>query len=219
MSDIVVFAPENEWAGRQKLEDDPAVDVESIANRTNYQFYREAFSTRLAYVRHPHFPRFLIQLGEYNDFVLQDKFNETLRVLTELGASSIRCSSHRERHGRFGVNVAGLGQRGGLGGEKRRASRFDYNFDGSGSAPRDPRPLKWPGEPGLEAAIVGVLRNGASSVRITVKQDDSISMSADIPGRLSRLGVDLGLHVGQNKVDTLEFVAEFPELGRGRLGR
>jgi hypothetical protein len=134
-----------------------------------------------------------------------------LRVLTELGASSINCSSYRERAKRLGVRVG----KGDVGTEfkreKTRSSGFDYQYEGAGAAPTDPRPLRWPGEPGIEAAIVGVLRNGATSVRITVRRDDSVSTDAELPLRLKKFGIELGIHGARSQVDTLEFVAAFPE--------
>jgi hypothetical protein len=219
MADVVVFRPDEAWDGLKKLEADPVVDVEPIERRSAYRFHRDVFSSRLAYVRHPHYPRFLIQFSEFDEFVLQDKFNETLRVLTALGASQIRCSSHRQRTRRFG---AGFGVGGGKFEAKRehaRNSRFDYEYAGAGGAPVDPRPLRWPGEPGIEAAIEGVLRNGATSVRITVNRDDSVSLDTDVPLRLKKFGVELGLHTARGQVDTLEFEATFPVRGKAARAR
>lgn len=218
MADVVVFRPEEEWPGLKKLEADPVVDVEPLDRRVAYQFHRDVFSARLAYVRHPYFPRYLIPMNEFNEFVLQDKFNETLRVLTALGASWIRCSSHRGRTRglRIGAKEGGIS----AARERSQNSRFDYEYEGLGGEPMDPRPLRWPGEPGIEAAIEGVLRNGATSVKITVKRDDSISMDADIPVRLKKIGVELGLHTTRGQVDTLDFDAKFPVRDRnGRIAR
>lgn len=219
MADVVVFRPDEAWVGLAKLQSEPIVDVESVERRQAYHFHRDMFSVRLAYVRHPHFPQFLIPFSEYDDFVLQDKFNETLRVLTALGASSIRCSSHRQRSKHFGAKIAVGEGKAEVARKNERSSRFDYAFEGSGGSPSDPRPLRWPGEPGMEAAIEGVLRNGATSVRITVKRDESISTNADVPVRLQKLGVELGLHSVRGQVDTLDFDATFPPRGRTPRGR
>lgn len=217
MADIVVFLPAEDWPGAHKLEADPIVDVEPFEHREAYRFHRDMFSARLAYVRHPHYSSFLIPYSEFDDYVLQDKFNETLRVLTELGASSIRCSSHRGRHRRFRAGAKAFDRGVEVSRERSQNSRFDYSFAGAGGPPTDPRPLRWPGEPGLEAAIEGVIRNGATAVKITVKRDDSISMNTEIPVRLKKIGVELGVHSARGQVDTLEFEATFP--ARTRQGR
>lgn len=219
MADVVVFQPAEPWPGLTKLQSEPLVDVEPVERKSAYHFHRDMFSVRLAYVRHPHHPHFLIPFSEYDDFVLQDKFNETLRVLTALGASSIRCTSHRERTKRFGAKVAVGPGKVDAKREHARSSRFDYEFAGSGGTPSDPRPLRWPGEPGMEAAIEGVLRNGATSVRITVKRDDSVSVNTDIPVKLQKIGVELGLHSARGQVDTLDFDATFPPRSRAPRGR
>lgn len=219
MADVVVFRAAEDWPGLTQLEADPAVDLETRERATAYRFHRHAFSVRLAYVRHPHDPGYLVPIGEFNEFVLQDKFNETLRVLTALGASSIRCSSYQERTRRrsAGLRSGGAGLE--VKRERARSSRFDYENSGSGGVPTDPRPLRWPGEPGIEAAIESVLRNGATSVKITVKRDDSVSLDTEIPVRLKKLGVDLGIHGSRGSVDTLEFEATFPARGRSARGR
>jgi len=211
MADIVVFRPEDDWPGLKKLESDPVVDLEPEERRSAYRFHRDAFSLRLAYVRHPHYSQFLIPLSEYTEYVLQDKFNEALRVLTALGASTIRCSSHRTQSKSFGgaMRVPKVVKVDAKRGHTSN-SHFDYEYAGAGAAPVDPRPLKWPSEPGMQAAIDGVLRNGATSVRITVKRDDAITMDAEIPLRLRKIGVEFGLHSTRSQVDTLDFDATFP---------
>lgn len=216
MADVVVFRSSREEGELGKLEEDPLVDLEPLERRTAYHFYRDMFSARTAYVRHPHFPHFLIPFGEFNEFVLQDKFNEALRVLTSLGASSIRCSSHRERTRRSGAGGGLRSARAELRRERTSASSFDYEHVGSGGPPVDPRPLRWPGEPGIEAAIAAVMRNGATSVKITVRRHDSVSTNVELPLRLKKVGVDLGLHSTASRVDTLEFVADFPGQRQGR---
>lgn len=41
-------------------------------------------------------------------------------------------------------------------------SGFDFHRSGAGSAPRDPRPLRWAHEPGFAAAVSSVLDNGGT---------------------------------------------------------
>lgn len=220
MSELVVFSPSADWEPGTKLAKNPTIEVLPLDARTHFAFYRNQSRAGLAYVRHPHFPTYLVPFNEYDEFVLVDKYNEVLRVLTALGASTVDCTSHRARGRALSVRalVKGNGLRGGR--EARSSSSFDYHHEGSGAAPRDPRPLRWPGEPGIESAIVAVLQNRATSVRITVTRESHLTANAEVAGTLKKVGVDLGLSKGNSQVDTLEFRATFPAQGsRLRSGR
>lgn len=218
MSDLVIFSPGEDWASEARLEKDPAVDLEPVEARGLYTFHRGHFQTRLAYVRHPHYATYLVPYNEFNEFVLVDKYNEVLRVMIALGARSVDCTSYRARsRGRtLRALVRGNGLRGGR--EARSSSTFDYHHEGTGSPARDPRPLRWPGEPGIESAIDAVLQNHATIVRITISREAQLSTNGDIAGSLKKMGVDLGLSMGNSQVDTLEFEALFPPDG-SRAGR
>lgn len=213
MSDLVIFSPGEEWASEARLAKEPAVDLEPVEARGRYTFHRGHFQTRLAYVRHPHYASYLVPYNEFNEFVLVDKYNEVLRVMSALGASTVDCTSYRARsRGRqFRAIVSGNGFRGGQ--EARSSSTFDYHHEGAGSPARDPRPLRWPGEPGIESAIDAVLQNHATIVRITISREAHLSTNGEITGTLKKLGVDLGLSTGNSQVDTLKFEALFPPDG------
>lgn len=218
MSDLVIFSPGGDWASEARLEKVPAVDLEPVEARGRYTFHRGHFQTRLAYVRHPHYATYLVPYNEFNEFVLVDKYNEVLRVMSALGACAVDCTSYRARsRGRtFRALVSGNGFRGGR--EARSSSTFDYHHEGTGSPARDPRPLRWPGEPGIESAIDAVLQNHATIVRITISREAHLSTNGEITGTLKKLGVDLGLSMGNSQVDTLKFEALFPP-GGSRAGR
>lgn len=213
MSDLVVFSPGEEWASEAKLRADPGVEVEPAEARVRYSFHRNHFQTRLAYVRHPHFATHLVPYNEFVEFVLVDKYNEALRVLNALGASSVDCTSYRARTRGFKARAQVKGEGFRADREVKSASSFDFHSDGTGSAPRDPRPLRWPGEPGIESVIDAVLQNRATSVRTTIRRETQLSANGELEGRLKKLGVDLGLSLGNSQVDTLEFEAKFPVNG------
>jgi len=210
MGEIVVFSADESWVGGQKLAADPAVDVESAERRGVYTFHRGQFRERLAYVRHPNNPTYLVPYSEFNEFVLLDKYNEALRVLTSLGASWVRCTSFRSTSRERGARIAIGRAKFGGGAERRGKSQYDYEHSGVGRAPVDPRPLRWPGEPGMESAIDAVLRNGVDYVRITVNREQTALRDGEVPVRIKKLGVDLGVYSSSARVDTLEFEARFP---------
>ena len=220
MSDLVIFAPGEDWASKAKLEEEPAVDLEPVEARARYIFHRGHFQTRLAYVRHPHYPTYLVPYNEFNEFVLVDKYNEVLRVMSALGACAVDCTSYRARSRGRNIRalVRGNGFRGGR--EARSSSTVDYHHEGTGSPARDPRPLRWPGEPGIESAIDAVLQNHATIVRITISREAHLSTNGDITRTLKKMGVDLGLGMGNSQVDTSKFEALFPPAGsRARKSR
>lgn len=218
MSDLVVFSPGEDWAPGPKLAKYSAVEVQPVDARRLFTFHRGHFQPGLAYVRHPHFATHLVPFNEFNEFVLVDKYNEVLRVMTALGACSVDCTSYRARGRGFSLRalVGGNGVRAGR--EARSSSSFDYHHEGTGSPARDPRPLRWPGEPGIESAIDAVLQNHATRVRITIKRESQLSANAEIASSLTKLGVDLGLSMGNSQVDTLEFEATFPAQGARQRG-
>lgn len=215
MGDVVIFSPGGDWKPAQKLVDVRSVDIEELAARQSFTFLRESFQAGLAYVRHPHAPRFLIPYNEFNEYVLLDKYNEVLRVMTTLGASSVKCTSYRARTRMRSVRGFVAGKGGSQGRVARSESRFDYESEGAGSPPRDPRPLRWPGEPGIEAAINAVLLTQATKVRVTINRENQLSTTSDVVVTLTKLGVDLGIHSSSSEVDTLEFEASFPVSGSG----
>ncbi len=55
--------------------------------------------------------QFLVPFGEYDEWSLRDRYNEAIRIMNTLGASSISCESFREvrKRRRFRVTLAGRG--------------------------------------------------------------------------------------------------------------
>ena len=110
----------------------------------------------------------LVPFAQYDVWSLRERFNEVLRVMNTLGAKTIKCSTQAidTKRRKLSVGIAKNGLEHSA--EHETKSGFDYEHHGAGAPPSDPRPLRWPGEPGLEAAIVGVLLNGAERATISV---------------------------------------------------
>jgi hypothetical protein len=89
-------------------------------------------------------------------------------------------------------------------------SGFDFRHNGAGSAPRDPRPLRWPEEPGFAAAVSSVLENGATELVINIKNNQTYALEGELGIRLKKLGFDLGAGTQRSGATSLHISAGFP---------
>ena len=96
-----------------------------------------------------------------------------------------------------------FGRGGQLSQQRLENSGFDFHHDGAGSAPRDPRPLRWPDEPGFAAAVESVLDNGTHAV------DGTLGV------QLKKLGFDLGGRTQRSEATSLHIRASFPQTRKG----
>lgn len=159
---------------------------------------------------------FLVPFGEYDEWSLRDRYNEAIRIMNTLGASAITCESFREVAVRRGLRAKVRGQGGELTQERVENSGFDFRHVGAGSTPRDPRPLRWPNEPGFAAAVSSVLDNGATEVAINIKSNRSHAIDGSLGVELKKLGFDLGGMTQRTGTTSLHISATFPT---GRKGR
>lgn len=161
---------------------------------------------------------FLVPFGEYDDWSLRDRYNEAIRIMNTLGASSITCETFGERTVRRGFRAKVLRQGGELTQHRIENSGFDFRHHGAGSAPRDPRPLRWPEEPGFAAAVTSVLENEATEVVINIKSHRSYSVDGSLGVQLKKLGFDLGGQAQRSSATSLHISASFPPRRKGWLG-
>jgi len=110
--------------------------AEYAANRKARKLIFEEGHPRngMAYVQHPMSPNVYIELGAFHASVLERKYNELIRILTELGVKEIRCSvensdstdskvrSHRHIHAN--VDVTGIGGAEGDAGKDEDSTNF-----------------------------------------------------------------------------------------------
>ena len=94
-------------------------------------------------------------------------------------------------------------------------SSFDFRHEGSGNAPRDPRPLNWPDEPGFAAAVMSVLENGSAEVELNVKSSRNYSVNGSLGLQLGSLGFELGGTTQKKGATSLHIHATFPQTRKG----
>jgi hypothetical protein len=158
---------------------------------------------------------FLVPFGEYDEWSLRDRYNEAIRIMNTLGASAITCETYGEVTVRRGIR-AKVSKRGGeLTQQRIENSGFDFRHDGAGSAPRDPRPLRWPNEPGFEAAVSSVLENGATEVIINIRSNRTYAVGGDLGLRLKKVGLNLGASTQRSGATSLHIRASFPSVRKG----
>lgn len=152
----------------------------------------------------------LVPFGEYDEWSLRDRYNEAIRIMNTLGASTISCQTFREvtRRRRLGLKIKNKGPA--VEQQRVENSGFDFHHSGTGSMARDPRPLRWGEEPGFAAAVSSVLENQATKVEINIRSHRKYSVDGSLGVRLKKLGFDLGGGTDSSGATTLHISAEFP---------
>ncbi len=207
MSQLVAFytdlaLPRAETTGVSQLE---------IADSEKYRFPLGSATPRVVYVRHPKDPQLLIPFAAFDAYVLQDKYNEALRIVTELGASEVICRSLRGEsvEAEAGIGIKGLSLSGGA--KQSSGTDISYEQRGQGGPPRDPGPLRWPDEPAFEAARAAVLWNGATEVMITVRSGSQFHADSGLGNSLSKAGFHLGFSMQKNEATVFALTAKFAQ--------
>ncbi len=166
---------------------------------------------KMVYVTHPADESTLVPFAEYDETVMRDKLNEALRVVNELRASRVVAKAVRgDSSGGHAAAAKGLGIN--FGGGKAAAWDVAYEQNGVGGPPRDPRPLLYPREPGLEAACVAVLNNGARDVRIEIVRQYQLTVEGDLAAGLKKVGFKLGVALDKSKHSVFVIEAKFEAL-------
>ena len=207
MSQLVAYYDEKPVELKVRVE----LQQEPVTAATGVRSTEGAVRPSLVYVRlASEAGPFLIPFGEYDEWSLRDRYNEAIRIMNTLGASSIACETFRELISRRGLRAKIRGRDGEVRQERVQNSGFDFHHNGAGSAPRDPRPLRWPDEPGFAAAVSSVLDNSATEVTINIKSHRTHAIDGDLGVRLRNLGFALGGGAQQSGTTSLHIRAEFP---------
>lgn len=212
MSQLVAYYDEKpvEFKGQVELEQSP------ISSAVGLRSVEGAVRASLVYVQVPsEAGPFLVPFGEYDDWSLRDRYNEAIRIMNTLGASSIACETYGEVLVRRGIRAKVFGKGAELTQQRIENSGFDFRHDGAGSAPRDPRPLRWPDEPGFSAAVSSVLENGATEVVINIRSNRTYAIDGALGVRLKKIGFDLGGMTQQSGATSLHISAGFPQARKG----
>ena len=154
---------------------------------------------------------FLVPFGEFDEWSLRDRYNEAIRIMNTLGASAITCETFGEVAVRRGLRAKVFGRGGEVAQRRIENSGFDFRHDGAGSAPRDPRPLRWPDEPGFAAAVSSVLDNGATEVVINIRSNRTYAIDGALGLDLKKSGLDLGGGTERSGTTSLHIRASFPQ--------
>jgi len=158
---------------------------------------------------------FLVPFGEYDEWSLRDRYNEAIRIMNTLGASTITCETFGEATVRRGLRAKLVRRGSELTQQRIENSGFDFRHTGAGSAPRDPRPLRWVDEPGFAAAVSSVLENGATEVVINIKSNRTHSIDGSLGIDLKKVGFELGGLTQRTDATSLHIRATFPQARRG----
>lgn len=158
---------------------------------------------------------FLVPFAEYDEWSLRDRYNEAIRIMNTLGASTIVCETFQEIVIRRGVRAKVLRKGAELKQRRVENSGFDFRHEGAGSAPRDPRPLRWPDEPGFAAAVSSVLENGAREIVINIKSSRTHSVDGALGLQLRKQGFELGGSANRSDATSLHIRASFPQARKG----
>ena len=212
MSELVAYFDENpvELKGRVELSQAQLAAAAGSRSTTG------AVRTSLVYVQVPsEAGPFLVPFGDYDEWSLRDRYNEAIRIMNTLGASSIACETFAEVRVRRGFQAKVLRLGGELTLQRVENSGFDFRHEGAGSAPRDPRPLRWHDEPGFDAAVSSVLENGATEVDINIRSNMTYAVDGSLGVELKKFGFELGGLTQRTGAASLHIRAEFPRARKG----
>lgn len=199
-----------------KLKGQVEIHQAPISSAVGSRSAEGAVRTSLVYVPAPsEAGPFLVPFGEYDDWSLRDRYNEAIRIMNTLGASAIVIETYGEVVVRRGIRAKIRGRGAELSQQRLENSGFDFRHNGAGSAPRDPRPLRWPNEPGFSAAVSSVLDNGATEVDINIRTNRTHSIDGALGVELKKIGFDLGGLTQHSGATSLHIRASFPQ---GRKG-
>lgn len=199
-----------------ELKDQVEIRQSPISTSGGARSAEGALRTGLVYVVVPSEPGpFLVPFGEYDEWSLRDRYNEAIRIMNTLGASEIVCETFGEVSVRRGIRARVFGNGAAVTQQRIENSAFDFHHNGAGSAPRDPRPLRWPHEPGFSAAVSSVLENGATNVTLNIKTSRTHSVDGSLGIKLKAVGFDLGGQAHQSGATSLHIQATFPQARRG----
>jgi hypothetical protein len=209
LSQLVAYYEEEPVEVKGKLE----IDQSPMSSASGARSSEGAIRPALVYVRVPSEPGlFLVPFGEYDDWSLRDRYNEAIRIMNTLGASAITCETYGEVSVRRGFRARVLHFGGAeLTQQRIENSGFDFHHNGAGSAPRDPRPLRWPDEPGFSAAVTSVLENGATDVDINIKSNRTHAIDGTLGIQLKKVGFDIGGVTSSSGATSLHIRASFPQ--------
>jgi hypothetical protein len=153
----------------------------------------------------------LVPFGQYDDWSPRDRYNEAIRIMSSLGAFAITCETSGEVVARRGVRNKVFGRGGELRQKRIENGGFDFRQAGAGSAPRDPRPLRWPDEPGFSAAVTSVLENAATEVIINIRSNRTYAIDGALGVKLKKRGFDLDGGTRRSAATSLHISASFPQ--------
>ncbi|MCW2526188.1 MAG: hypothetical protein JWM76_1048 [Pseudonocardiales bacterium] len=210
MSQLVAYYDEKPVESKGLLE----IHQAPIASAAGSRYVEGAIRTSLVYVRViSEAGPFLVPFGEFDDWSLRDRYNEAIRIMNTLGATAITCETYGEVAARRGVRARVFGRGGELTQQRLENSGFDFRHSGAGSAPRDPRPLRWPDEPGFSAAVSSVLDNGSSEVIINIRSNRTHAIAGTLRVDLKKIGFELGGLTHSSAATSLHVSATFPQVG------
>jgi hypothetical protein len=212
LSQLVAFYDEKPVELKGKVE----INQSPVSSASGSRSVEGAIRASVVYVPAPTEAGLLVPFGQYDEWSLRDRYNEAIRIMNTLGASTITCETYGEATVKRGIRAKLLGRGGGeLTQHRIENSGFDYRHDGAGSAPRDPRPLRWPDEPGFSAAVSSVLENAATEVEINIRSNRTHAIDGTLGVQLQQLGFDLGGRTERSDASSLHIRASFPLSRKG----
>jgi hypothetical protein len=208
LSELVAYYDENPIEVEDKVE----IHQSPMSAAAGSSSAEGVIRAALVYVRVPSTAApFLVPFGRYDDWSLRDRYNEAIRIMNTLGAATITCETFGEVTVRRGLVAKIIGRGPEFTQRRLENSGFDYRHVGAGSAPRDPRPLRWADEPGFSAAVSSVLENRASEVEIYIRSNRTHAVDGTLGIQLKELGFDLGGTTERLATTSLHIRASFPQ--------
>jgi hypothetical protein len=182
------------------------------------------FAIRHVYAAHPHEPGLYIPVSQFHSYLLEAKRSEFVRLMTSLGARTVRLThaeseetSARANAGVDGVKGVDVGVKAGV--RASKGSRFSLAMtieERPTRPPEMPSNLVWyHHEPMWQALCDARLAFGATSFKVGFSYKSDFGVDASLCAKITGMGLEVGGKFEENEALEQEYEVTFWPRGRG----
>lgn len=177
-----------------------------------------AFAMRHVYAAHPHERGLYIPVSQFHSYLIEEKRSEFVRLMTSLGARTVRLShaETEENAARMNVSVDGIkgvdvGAKAGV--RASKASRFSLAMtieERPTRPPAMPTSLVWyHNEPMWQALCDARLAHGVSSFKVGFAYKSDFGVDASLCAKIKGMGLEVGGKFEENEAVEQEYEVTF----------
>lgn len=182
------------------------------------------FAMRHVYAAHPHESGLYIPISQFHSYLLEEKRSEFLRLMTSLGARSVRLThaqseetAARVNAGVEGVKGVDVGAKAGMRASKGTRFSLEMSIEEPPTRPPAvPSNLIWfHHEPMWQALCDARLTYGATSFKVGFAYKSDFGVDASLCAKIAGMGLEVGGNFEENESVEQEYEVTFWPRGRG----